>query len=143
MGWNPCNSFLFSALLKFLTKINLYTWDFRGFFEGPFFHQYPVQIPLGAQMGLGTQPHYEAPDDLKVRTWQTQWFASGNWGSFLDNVPKLVVWQPNSRYKKCKLINIFHVTGLFLYPVKTSENLWFSTDGKLTFNSFVTEVPII
>ena len=142
-GIHAILSSFFSALWKFLTKINLYTWDFRGLFEGQFFHQYPVQIPLGAQLCLGTQTHYEAPDDLKVKTWQTQWFALGKWDSFLDNGPKVFVWQPNSRYKKCKWINLFHVTGLFLYPLKTSENLWFSNDGKLTFNSFMTEVPII
>ena len=26
----------------------------------------PVQTPLGARPGLGTQPHYEAPDDPRV-----------------------------------------------------------------------------
>ena len=27
---------------------------------------FPVQTPLGAWPGLGTQPHYEAPNDLQV-----------------------------------------------------------------------------
>ena len=26
-----------------------------------------VQTPLGARMGLGTQPHYETPADLQVK----------------------------------------------------------------------------
>ena len=25
-----------------------------------------------------------------------------------------------------KFLNLFYATGLFLYPLKTSENLWFS-----------------
>ena len=28
--------------------------------------RFPVQNPLGACPGLGTQPHYEAPGDLQV-----------------------------------------------------------------------------
>ena len=28
--------------------------------------RFPVQTPLGAQLGLGTQPCYEAPGDLEV-----------------------------------------------------------------------------
>ena len=29
--------------------------------------KYPVQTPLGAQMGLGSQPRYEAPGDLELK----------------------------------------------------------------------------
>ena len=28
--------------------------------------RFPVQTPLGAQLGLETQPRYEAPGDLRV-----------------------------------------------------------------------------
>ena len=28
--------------------------------------RFPVQTPLGARPGLGTQPHYEAPGDLRI-----------------------------------------------------------------------------
>ena len=34
--------------------------------------RFPVQNPLGAQPGLGTQPRYEAPGDLRVEYVQTQ-----------------------------------------------------------------------
>ena len=27
-------------------------------------------------------------------------------------------------------LNLFHVTGLFLYPVKTSKNVWFSQSSR-------------
>ena len=36
-----------------------------------------VQTPLGAQPGLGTQPRYEAPSDLRVESVETQWLTSG------------------------------------------------------------------
>ena len=29
--------------------------------------RFPVQTPLGARPGLGTQPRYEAPGDLRVK----------------------------------------------------------------------------
>ena len=32
----------------------------------------------------------------------------------------------NSRFSCTRNINPFYVTGLFLYPLKTSETLWFS-----------------
>ena len=28
--------------------------------------RFPVQTPLGARLGLGTQPCYEAPSDLQI-----------------------------------------------------------------------------
>ena len=31
-----------------------------------FEHVFPVQTPLGARPGLGTQPHYEASGDPRV-----------------------------------------------------------------------------
>ena len=31
-------------------------------------------------------------------------------------------------HAKATLFNLFHATGLFLYPLKTLENLWFSGD---------------
>ena len=34
--------------------------------------RFPVQIPLGARLGLGTQPHYQAPGYLRVKIGQTQ-----------------------------------------------------------------------
>ena len=33
--------------------------------------RFPVKTPLGAQLGLKTQPHYEAPDDLWVEYLKT------------------------------------------------------------------------
>ena len=33
---------------------------------------FPVQIPLGARPGLGTQPPYEAPGNLRVKIDQKQ-----------------------------------------------------------------------
>ena len=29
--------------------------------------RFPVQTPLGAQLNLGTQPHYKDPSDLQVK----------------------------------------------------------------------------
>ena len=37
----------------------------------------PVQIPLDAPPGLGIQPCYEAPDDLRVKYVRTQLLTSG------------------------------------------------------------------
>ena len=34
--------------------------------------RHSVQTPLCARPGLGTQPHYKAPDDLQVKIVQTQ-----------------------------------------------------------------------
>ena len=36
------------------------------------FRRFLVQTPLGARLGLGTQPCYEAPGDLRVETVKTQ-----------------------------------------------------------------------
>ena len=37
----------------------------------------PLQIPLGAQPDLGTQPRYEAPGDLRVKIVEKQELISG------------------------------------------------------------------
>ena len=37
----------------------------------------PVQSPLGSRSGLGTQPSYEAPDDLWVEYVKAQRLTSG------------------------------------------------------------------
>ena len=34
--------------------------------------RFPVQTPVGAQPGIGTQSYYEAPGDLPVEIVQTQ-----------------------------------------------------------------------
>ena len=60
--------------------------------------QKSLDSPLGGRPGLGTQPYYEAPDDLRVDYVKTQWLTSGEWGFPLDNGPKLAVEQPNSSY---------------------------------------------
>ena len=39
--------------------------------------RFPVQTPLGARPGLGTQPRYEAPGDLRVELDKTQRLTSG------------------------------------------------------------------
>ena len=43
-------------------------------------HWRDVQTPLGARLGLGTQPLYQPPCDLRVEIVQTQWLTSGEWG---------------------------------------------------------------
>ena len=37
---------------------------------------YKYKPPEGARPGLGNQPRYEAPDDLKVEIVKTQWLLS-------------------------------------------------------------------
>ena len=52
--------------------------------------------PLGALLGLESQPCYEAPGDLWVENVKPQWLTSSEWGCPLDNGPKLAMGQPNS-----------------------------------------------
>ena len=59
-------------------------------------HLRDVQTPLGARLGLGTQPRYEPPCDLRAEIVQTQWLTSSEWGCPLYNCSKLAVGQPNS-----------------------------------------------
>ena len=54
-------------------------------------NRFPVRTPLGARSGLGTQPRYEAPGDLRVEYVKRKWLTSGEWGCLLDNGPKLAV----------------------------------------------------
>ena len=35
-------------------------------------------------------------------------------------------WKNEKYFKKILMINSFWATGFFLYPLKTSENFWFS-----------------
>ena len=35
----------------------------------------PVQTPLGTWLGLGTQPRYEAPGDVRIENVKTQWLT--------------------------------------------------------------------
>ena len=63
--------------------------------------RFPVQTPLGARPGLGTQLRYEAPGDLRVEyVKRRQRLTAGERGCPLDNGPKLAVGQPNSSLKK-------------------------------------------
>ena len=53
-----------------------------------------------------------------------------------DNLSSLVLegYNENIKYGKinqdCGHTNTFHATDLFLYPLKTSENLWFLLEGE-------------
>ena len=54
---------------------------------------------MGAWPGLGAQPHYEAPGDLKVEIVKTQWLTSSYWWCPLGNGLKLAMGHPNSSKK--------------------------------------------
>ena len=56
----------------------------------------PVQTQLGALLGLGVQPRYDAPGDHPAQYVKRKWVTSGEWGCLLDNGPMLAVGQPNS-----------------------------------------------
>ena len=58
--------------------------------------RFPVQTPLGARLGLGTQPCYEAPGDLWVEIVENAVINIGLVRLSLENGPKLAVGQPNS-----------------------------------------------
>ena len=61
--------------------------------------RFPFRTLLGTRPGLGTQPRYEAPGDLRVEYVKRKWLTSGEWGCLLDNGPKLAVGKPNSSQK--------------------------------------------
>ena len=61
--------------------------------------RFPVQTSLGDRSGLGTQPCYEAPSNLRVIIVKTQWLTPIKWGCPHDNGPKLAVGQPNGSLK--------------------------------------------
>ena len=58
--------------------------------------RFPVQTPLGARLGLGTQPRYEAPGDLWVEIVENAVINIRLVRLSLENGPKLAVGQPNS-----------------------------------------------
>ena len=53
-----------------------------------------------AQLNFGTQPHYEAPNDLLVVIEILLQLVLVEWGHFLIRSPKLAFGQPNGWYKK-------------------------------------------
>ena len=67
--------------------------------------RFPIQNPLDARLGLGTQLRYEVPGDLWVEHVKTQWLTSGEWGCPLNNGLKLGVGQPNRNQKESSYLN--------------------------------------
>ena len=53
--------------------------------------RFPVQSLLGAWLGIGIQPCYKAPGDLRVKIAETQWLTLGEWGFPPYNGPKIAV----------------------------------------------------
>ena len=61
------------------------------------------KLPQNARPGLGNQPRYEAPDDLKVEIVKTQWLISVSEAIPSNNDLKLAVGQPNRSLTKVYL----------------------------------------
>ena len=57
--------------------------------------RFPVQTPLGAWPGLGTQTHDQIDKNAVINI--------GYWGYPLENILKLALGQPNSRVFKQKI----------------------------------------
>ena len=53
--------------------------------------RFPVQSLLGAWLGIGIQPCYKAPGDLRVKIAETQWLTLDEWGFPPYNGPKIAV----------------------------------------------------
>ena len=54
----------------------------------------------------------------------------GNITSGLVSRCNIAKYASSKRQDQKQLLNRFHATGLFLYPLKTYENLWFYDDIK-------------
>ena len=71
------------------------------------------QTPLGAQLSLGTQPHYKAPSDLQVKYVKTQWLTSSEWG-----VPLIMaqswLWGSQNQFEKKILSYMEYFSTLIL-----------------------------
>ena len=53
--------------------------------------RFSVQSLLGAWPGIGIQPCYKAPGDLRVKIAKTQWLTSGEWDFPPYNGTKMAV----------------------------------------------------
>ena len=62
--------------------------------------RFPIPAPVGAELGLWTQPRYESPNDLRVKVVKTQWLTLVQWGCLCNKCLKLAMGQPNNNLKK-------------------------------------------
>ena len=90
---------------------------------------FPVQTPLGACLGLRTEPCYDAPGDLQVEIVRKQWLTLGLWDCPFKNGPKLAMGQPNSSLKKWTINNEQISKYIFTYTYGLSKEALFN--GKL------------
>ena len=76
--------------------------------------RFPIQTLLGAQPGLGMQPHYDAPIDIQVEIVKTQFCP-------LENSSKLAMRQLKSSLKNTKNCNLLGKQDLVTFTRQQCE----------------------